>query len=133
MDLPWDLTVDQYVQKMERLKVILSQPEFSKSSGEKLIKRIGNFVERCKDPVFHIAFVGTIKAGKSTLINALLGRNLASTSVTPETAVLTKFRSSKQDYIKVTFYTSEERNTTQIAQSMVISAIPSILTPDILI
>ena len=106
--ISWDLTVDQYVQKMERLKVILSQPEFSKSSGEKLIKRIGNFVERCKDPVFHIAFVGTIKAGKSTLINALLGRNLASTSVTPETAVLTKFRSSKQDYIKVTFYTSEE-------------------------
>ena len=42
------------------------------------------------------------------MINALLGRNLASTSVTPETAVLTKFRSSKQDYIKVTFYTSEE-------------------------
>lgn len=106
--ISWDLTVDQYVQKMERLKVILSQPEFSKLSGEKLIKRISNFVERCKDPVFHIAFVGTIKAGKSTLINALLGRNLASTSVTPETAVLTKFRSSKQDYIKVTFYTSEE-------------------------
>ena len=61
-----------------------------------------------KDPVFHIAFVGTIKAGKSTLINALLGRNLASTSVTPETAVLTKFRSSAQDYVKVTFYSSYE-------------------------
>lgn len=106
--ISWDLTVDQYVQKMERLKVILSQPEFSKSSGERLIKRIGGFIERCKDPVFHIAFVGTIKAGKSTLINALLGRNLASTSVTPETAVLTKFRSSKQDYIKVTFYNSDE-------------------------
>lgn len=106
--IAWDLTVDQYVQKMERLRVILSQPEFSKTSGERLIKRIGDFIERCKDPVFHIAFVGTIKAGKSTLINALLGRNLASTSVTPETAVLTKFRSARQDYIKVTFYTSDE-------------------------
>ncbi len=113
--IAWDLTVDSYVQKMERIKVILSQPEFSKPSGdhkkssnERLIQRIENFIERCKDPVFHIAFVGTIKAGKSTLINALLGRNLASTSVTPETAVLTKFRSSKKDYVKVTFYTSEE-------------------------
>ena len=65
----WDITVDQYVTKMERLKTILSQPEFSKASGEKLISRIQNFVERCKEPEFHIAFVGTIKAGKSTLIN----------------------------------------------------------------
>jgi len=107
-EVAWDLTVSQYVQKMEKLKVILSQPEFSKSSGERLIRRIGGFIERCKDPVFHIAFVGTIKAGKSTLINALLGRNLASTSVTPETAVLTKFRSSKKDYVKISFYTSDE-------------------------
>ena len=107
-EIAWDLTVNQYVQKMEKLKVVLSQPEFSKASGERLIQRISGFVERCKDPVFHIAFVGTIKAGKSTLINALLGRNLASTSVTPETAVLTKFRSSKTDYIKISFYTSEE-------------------------
>jgi len=107
-EIAWDLTVNQYVQKMEKLKVVLSQPEFAKASGERLIKRIGGFVERCKDPVFHIAFVGTIKAGKSTLINALLGRNLASTSVTPETAVLTKFRSAKKDYVKVSFYTSDE-------------------------
>lgn len=104
----WDMTVDKYVGKMSQLRVVLSQPEFSKTSGVRLINRIENFVERCKDPVFHIAFVGTIKAGKSTLINALLGRNLASTSVTPETAVLTKFRSSEKDYVKVSFYTSDE-------------------------
>ena len=106
--IAWDLTVDKYVSKMERLNLILTQPEFSRSAGERLISRIGNFVERCKEPEFHIAFVGTIKAGKSTLINALLGRNLASTSVTPETAVLTKFRHSESDYVKVTFYTSDE-------------------------
>jgi len=104
----WDMTVDKYVKKMEQLRMILSQPEFSKVSGERLINRIKNFVERCKDPVFHIAFVGTIKAGKSTLINALLGRNLASTSVTPETAVLTKFRSSRKDFVRVQFYSSDE-------------------------
>lgn len=104
----WDMTVDKYVKKSEQLKMILSQPEFSSGSAEKLTNRINNFIERCKDPVFHIAFVGTIKAGKSTLINALLGRNLASTSVTPETAVLTKFRSAEKDYVKVSFYTSDD-------------------------
>lgn len=106
--IAWDATVDRYVDKVEKLRIVLSQPEFPKASCERLIKRIGNFVERCKEPVFHIAFVGTIKAGKSTLINALLGRNLASTSVTPETAVLTKFRKSQNDYVKVSFYTSDE-------------------------
>lgn len=107
-NIAWDMTVDGCVQKMEKLKVILSQSEFAKATSDRLIKRIESFVERCKDPVFHIAFVGTIKAGKSTLINALLGRNLASTSVTPETAVLTKFRKAKSDYVKIIFYTSEE-------------------------
>lgn len=107
-NIAWDLTVQQYVQKMEKIEMVLSQPEFSKASSKRLIGRIKTFTERCRDPLFHIAFVGTIKAGKSTLINALLGRNLASTSVTPETAVLTKFRSSKRDYVKVSFYTSAE-------------------------
>lgn len=106
--IAWDVTVEKHVAKMDKMKIILSQPEFSKVSSERLIGRINNFIERCKDPEFHIAFVGTIKAGKSTLINALLGRNLASTSVTPETAVLTKFRKSEKDYVKVSFYNSEE-------------------------
>lgn len=106
--IAWDMTVDKYVRKMEQLRIVLSQPEFSKVAGKQLISRISNFVERCKDPFFHIAFVGTIKSGKSTLINALLGRNLASTAVTPETAVLTKFRSNPKDYVKVTFYSSDE-------------------------
>lgn len=106
--ISWDITADKYVRKMEKLKAIIAQPEFSNNTGERLIKHIQSFIERCKDPVFHIAFVGTIKAGKSTLINALLGRDLASTSVTPETAVLTKFRHSVMDYVKVSFYSSEE-------------------------
>lgn len=105
--IAWDATVEKYVGKMERLRMVLQQPEFSKACKQ-LMKKIDNFVERCKKPEFHIAFVGTIKAGKSTLINALLGRNLASTSVTPETAVLTMFRNSEVDYVRVVFYSAEE-------------------------
>ena len=106
--IAWNTSVEKYVGKMERLRMILQQPEFSNKNGSGLIKRIDNFISRCKEPEFHIAFVGTIKAGKSTLINALLGRNLASTSVTPETAVLTKFRNAESDYVRVVFYSPEE-------------------------
>lgn len=108
-EITWNAKVDKYVHNIERLKCALSTPEFNQVDQEGLIKRLDSFIERCQAPEFHIAFVGTIKAGKSTLINALLGRNLASTSVTPETAVLTKFRHcSKGNYVKVKFYNDAE-------------------------
>lgn len=65
-------------------------------------------MQRCSNPEYHIALVGAIKAGKSTLINALIGYELASTQVTPETASLTKFKSAKEDFVNVTFYSQTE-------------------------
>lgn len=66
-------------------------------------------LNRCRKAEFHISLVGTINAGKSTLINAILGSELASTRITPETAALTKFRSSRDhDYVKVSFYSTTE-------------------------
>lgn len=61
-----------------------------------------------RDNSFQIAFVGTIKAGKSTLINAMLKKNYASMSVTPETAVLTKFKYGKEDKLTIRFYNESE-------------------------
>ena len=79
-----------------------------KSLNSDLTEKITTFLEKCRRPEFQIAFVGTIKTGKSTLINSLLGSNYASMDVTPETAALTKFRYSAKDYIQVTFYTKKE-------------------------
>ena len=107
--IEWDPVVDKYVAILERLKTICELPEFEENRSSNFINRINLFINRCQKPEFHIAFVGTIKAGKSTLINALLGKNYASTSVTPETAVLTKFRHcAKTNYVAVKFYSSEE-------------------------
>ena len=60
------------------------------------------------DPNLQIAIVGTIKAGKSTFINALFEENIASTDVTPETASLTKFKYSSQNKLLVKFCSREE-------------------------
>lgn len=107
--IKWNSQVDSCVQKMCKLKYLLEQPEFKGIAQKKLIKRIEMFMEQSAKPEFHIAFVGTIKAGKSTLINALLGANYASTSVTPETAVLTKFRHcEKENYVHIKFYSKDE-------------------------
>lgn len=107
--IAWNQTVDKFGLVIDRIKCLLMQPEFGFDQANPIIKKMDNFMDRCSSPEFHIAFVGTIKAGKSTLINALLGKNYASTSVTPETAVLTKFRHSENsNYLKVKFYSDDE-------------------------
>lgn len=102
----WNDTVDMYTGKVERYRAIMNLPEMETDGG--VGEKMTDFLELCTKPEFQIAFVGTIKTGKSTLINALLGHNYASMAVTPETAALTKFRSSPRDYIRVVFYSKNE-------------------------
>lgn len=104
----WDATVEKYATKMTRVKNVLSAEGISEQVTTKMFKDIGSFLKRCADAEFHIALVGAIKAGKSTLINALLGYEYASTKITPETAALTKFKSSNKNYVKLKFYTRQE-------------------------
>ena len=102
----WNDTVDLYIRKVEKYKAIMNLPEMKSDGG--IEEKITDFLELCTKPEFQVAFVGTIKTGKSTLINALLGHNYASMAVTPETAALTKFRSNPRDYVRVVFYTKSE-------------------------
>ena len=104
----WDKTVQKYATKIERVKKILEMDGINSAVTQKMFKDLGTFLKKCREAEFHIALVGAIKAGKSTLINALLGYEYASTKVTPETAVLTKFKKGSENYLKVSFYNIEE-------------------------
>lgn len=106
----WDQSVERYAVAMEKVRRIFQSEELKKYVSSKLLKNMDTFLKRCSNAEFHIALVGAIKAGKSTLINALLGYAYASTKVTPETASLTKFRKGNCNYVKVSFYTSQEWN-----------------------
>ena len=105
----WDATVRKYSDTMRRVSAILGQAELKEEVSERLLKQMDAFLKKCEKPEFHIALVGAIKAGKSSLINAILGEELASTEVTPETAALTKFRGSRKgDSITITFYSATD-------------------------
>lgn len=104
----WSDTVDLYTRKVEKFRSLLEVQGAEGDKNEALCDKMEDFLTMCHKPEFQIAFVGTIKTGKSTLINSLLGHNYASMAVTPETAALTKFRSSPRDCITVTFYSRQE-------------------------
>lgn len=57
---------------------------------------------RLSEPALRIAVGGRLNAGKSTLVNVLLGRRLAATDATECTRVATWFRHGDRDRIEVT-------------------------------
>lgn len=59
------------------------------SSGEVAV-RAGRLAERVEARRFHIGVLGEFKRGKSTLVNALVGRPVLPTGVVPVTAVATE-------------------------------------------
>ncbi|MEI8204121.1 MAG: dynamin family protein [Bacteroidota bacterium] len=81
-----------------------------KAEKGNLFAMMNKYVQTCNENTCQIAFIGSIKAGKSCLINALLDCELASVNFIPETAALTRFKSSPNNYLKATFYTPVEWN-----------------------
>lgn len=107
--ITWDSTVDRYVSSLLKMKTILRDSSLVETVAGGTVPKIEAYISQCTNPEFHIAIIGVVKAGKSTLINALLGKELASTAVTPETAVLTKFRSGRgKNFVKLKFYTYDD-------------------------
>ncbi len=83
--------------------------ETHKISYKKIATEAKRFLINAQNKAVEIAVVGNVKAGKSMLINALLGDRMASVDATPETSVLVKYRTTKNKYYtKVSFYTEEQ-------------------------
>lgn len=105
----WDATAAKYAKTVDTVEKLLQQNELKNEVTPRITRQMTAFLEKCEKPEFHIALVGAIKAGKSSLINAILDDELASTQVTPETAALTKFRGNRTaDRVTITFYSDHE-------------------------
>lgn len=76
---------------------------------KKDINNIKEALENFKNNIFTVSFCGQIKAGKSTLLNALLfGEEILPSDDTPHTAKLTKISYADNKYFEVEFYSHEE-------------------------
>ena len=105
----WSASSARYARAIKRIESALSSKDLKEYNYN--VKSWNKVKKLCSNSEFHIAIVGTVKAGKSTLLNAILGHEgLATTSITPETASLTKFRASSTNLlsINISFYDEKE-------------------------
>ncbi len=106
--------LDNKFRKMKKIqniayKVIQDRGEENAAQYKEIYECTQKFFAEYRKKRIEIAIVGTVKAGKSSLINALLGRKLASVDATPETSTLIKYRTTdKGNYLKISFYKESE-------------------------
>lgn len=80
------------------------------SEGQiRVIDRIKPLIDRLEQPEFPVAFLGSFSAGKSTIINAFLGRDLLPENTKVSTAIPTIIRSGANDGAVVHFLNRDER------------------------
>lgn len=74
--------------------------------------------ERVAEDRFNLVVLGEFKRGKSTLINALLGRDLLPTGVVPLTSVVTTIGAGERDRLSISFQDGrqEERPLAELAE-----------------
>lgn len=99
----WNETAKKTEQVLRKAKSLARMGKIPGFTDE-LVGDIDGLISKCKSAEFQIAIVGVMKAGKSFLMNALMGTEIASTEVNPETAALTKFRSTTGFYLNIKFH-----------------------------
>lgn len=81
-------TIDKFKNILLEAGSIAQKSLATDTSKEKVLKEQNDLISRLnKDSYIKIPFVGDFNAGKSSLLNAYIGRDLLPTNVVPETAV----------------------------------------------
>lgn len=106
---------DKFI-KMKKIKNIAyramkDKGEENASEYRKIYDHARKFFSDYEKKRIEIAVVGTVKAGKSSLINALIGTKLASVDATPETSILVRYHTTENgNYLRIKFYTESQWN-----------------------
>ena len=104
------MDIDSFTQRYrKKAKNILSVLDAENSGGGNFdLTEAKKFLEFAAEPQIQIAVIGAVKAGKSSLLNALFGNEITSADVIPETACLSVFKYSQTNNFKATFYSQGE-------------------------
>ena len=74
--------------------------------------------EKLQEGVFQVLFTGVFNGGKSTLMNALMGRDILRMAATPETAIITKVVFGKEEKVIVYMKESDAHTGEKLKQEL---------------
>jgi GTPase SAR1 family protein len=84
--------------KTERSRLLFMDPPYRNHAG-----RLAGLEKRFDEGRFHLAVLGQVKRGKSTLLNALLGEDVLPTAVVPLTAIPTFIQYGAERLLRVRY------------------------------
>lgn len=115
---------DFFHQKLDRLNYI-NEKILSLNIPENFAKRAILARQKIDNLTFNIAVTGVINAGKSTLLNALLGEKILGSSNVPETISLTMLKYDKNPFVRVNFWDKDELEALKIKPDKILSSLIS--------
>ncbi|QKF74081.1 GTP-binding protein (dynamin domain) [Aliarcobacter faecis] len=102
---------DEYKTSFKELKITIEnillelKNEIKNSEVSQELKAVGEYINNQK---FSIGITGVMNAGKSTMLNALMGKEILGSAVVPETANLTIVKHNPTDNAKVFYWNTKE-------------------------
>ena len=106
---------DVFHQKIDALNDICERI-LSLNPGADVANAATKARQKAHELEFNVAVTGVINAGKSTLLNALLGKKILGTSNVPETVNLTVLKYAPEPFARVNFWSEAELKELGIAQ-----------------
>ena len=106
---------DVFHQKIDALNDICERI-LSLNPGETVANAAPKARQKARELEFNVAVTGVINAGKSTLLNALLGKKILGASNVPETVNLTVLKYAPEPFARVNFWSEAELKELGIAQ-----------------
>ncbi|STQ86049.1 hypothetical protein LS73_002575 [Helicobacter muridarum] len=98
------LDLQTLVAELESIYARFLELELNKS----IYLKLNNILNNMKNQKFSIGITGVLSAGKSTFLNALLGKEILGSSTIPETANLTILKYGDKNCAKVRFWNQKE-------------------------
>ncbi|MBS4217358.1 dynamin family GTPase [Bacillus sp. FJAT-49711] len=95
------------VEEAQLNRILVLMERFKMHDDHERFEKAGKLVKKMVDREFIVAFSGHFSAGKSTMINSLVGENILPSSPIPTSANLVKIHYADQDYAKV-FYRTDK-------------------------
>ena len=93
------------------------------SDQSEIARRLQVAYDRSRERVFRVAIAGEFSTGKSTLINALLGKALLPTALEACTAVVTRIRRAEEDEEPGVLVTFSRSGTRRVAEEALRSSL----------